>query len=310
MRSEGSILAARRSMIVDVSALGVSEIGASLPVVAAISEALESGVLMMLDDEVVLANQALSAMVGASVPALHRMSPSSFVRHLASLVDDAPDMLQAGEIFPADDRILCEEFEIARPVRSVVRWVARRLFLKEGVVTFATATDITTEVDLVAAQQRMALTDQLTGLVNRRGMEAALVREVARSRRADSPMSVLICDIDHFKQINDTLGHPAGDSVLRQVGRCLAGAVRTSDVVARWGGEEFLLLLPDTPIEGARICAEHVRQKVATAITVPTSLTMSFGCAEVETGETAQAAVARADARLYQAKTSGRNCVR
>src|SRR6185503_15046505 len=116
----------------------------------AIAEALESGVLMMLDDQIVLANQALSSMVGASVPALHRMSPSDFTRHLASLVDDAPELLQAGEIFPADERILCEEFEIARPVRSVVRWVARRLVLREGVATFATATDITTEVDLVA----------------------------------------------------------------------------------------------------------------------------------------------------------------
>ena len=309
MRADASLLAARRSMIVDVSEFGVSALGASLPMLAAISEALESGVLLMLDDQVVLANQALSAMVGLSVPAMHRMSPSSFARHLASVVDDAPELVEAGEIFPTDDRILCEEFEIARPVRSVVRWVARRLVLKEGIATFATATDITTEVDLVAAQERMALTDQLTGLVNRRGMEAAIAREVARARRAQSTVSVLIADIDHFKRINDTLGHAAGDSVLRRTARCMAGAVRSSDVVARWGGEEFLVLLPDTPLAGARVCAENVRAKIAESISVPCAVTISIGAAEIALDEPPDAALARADACLSEAKAGGRNRV-
>jgi diguanylate cyclase (GGDEF)-like protein len=307
---EAAQLAARRSMIVDVSALGLSALGASLPVLAAISEVLESGVLLVVDDQIVLANQALSTMVGLTAPALHRMGPAAFARHLAALVDDAPELVRDGELFPAGDAVLCEEFEIARPVRSVVRWVARRLLLPEGkTVLFATSTDITTEVDLIAAQERMALTDQLTGLMNRRGMESALGREAARARRAGSPMSVLLCDIDHFKRINDTHGHAAGDSVLRQVGRCLAGAVRASDVVARWGGEEFLILLPDTALEGARTCAEHVRQMVELTIAVPTAATISIGSAEIERGELAHAAVGRADARLYDAKASGRNRV-
>jgi diguanylate cyclase (GGDEF)-like protein len=303
------IPAARKSMIVDVSAFGVSPLGASLPVLAAISEALESGVMLIVGEKVVLANQALSSMIGVSVPAIHGMAPRAFARHLSSLVDNAPAMIERGILFPADDRVLCEEFEISRPVRSVVRWVARRLLLPEGPAKFVTVTDITTEVDLVAAQERMALSDQLTGLVNRRGMEAALAREVARAKRAGSRMSVLVCDIDYFKKINDTLGHAAGDSVLRQVGRCLAGAVRASDVIARWGGEEFLILLPDTPLEGARICAEHVRQKVAETISVPSRVTISIGCAQLEPGELAHLAVGRADERLYQAKASGRNRV-
>jgi diguanylate cyclase (GGDEF)-like protein len=162
----------------------------------------------------------------------------------------------------------------------------------------------------------LSLTDALTGVHNRRSILALLDREVARTFRLGPPLAVVILDLDHFKKINDTYGHPTGDRVLQEAARALTASLRKSDAVGRYGGEEFLLLLPDTSMEGAVVLAERCRQQVA-ALEISADngerfrISASFGLASNEKdyclyGETL---VKVADGALYRAKESGRNRV-
>ena len=157
--------------------------------------------------------------------------------------------------------------------------------------------------------------DGLTGLANRRRSEEALSSELARTTRFGSPLSVVMTDLDNFKAVNDEHGHPVGDTVLRRFARLLAGSVRDVDVAARWGGEEFLLILPGTDAEGAMRLAERIRARLeeTTLLTpegIPIVATASFGVAAAGEEElSAEALVAAADAALYAAKRAGRNRV-
>lgn len=157
--------------------------------------------------------------------------------------------------------------------------------------------------------RRLAAVDGLTGLPNRRMFDDALAREVERARRSRRPLTLLLADIDRFKLVNDTHGHPVGDEVLRHVGRVLAGNLRTGDLAARYGGEEFGILLPGcAALDGAAI-AEKLRGAVATS-RGPVPVTVSVGVAELP-ADAADAAtlLAAADTALYRAKAAGRDCV-
>jgi diguanylate cyclase (GGDEF)-like protein len=160
-----------------------------------------------------------------------------------------------------------------------------------------------------------ARTDALTGLRNRRAVEEAATAEVKRGTRTGASLSVIICDIDHFKQVNDRHGHEAGDKVLRAVADLLAGVARESDILGRWGGEEFLMILPDTGENAAFVVAERMR-KVVEARAMPVEglrVTISLGVAELLPGgsepERWQEAVREADEAMYRSKQSGRNRV-
>lgn len=155
----------------------------------------------------------------------------------------------------------------------------------------------------------LALTDALTGLGNRRAGEEALVREVSRAQRARSPLSLLLIDVDHFKRVNDVHGHATGDRVLRAVAATLAAASRASDLAFRWGGEEFLVLLADTPLRGAVECAERIRLHVAALESDGVRVTVSAGAAELGEDEIIETTMRRADERLFAAKAGGRNRV-
>ncbi|MFZ6780456.1 GGDEF domain-containing protein [Undibacterium sp. Ji83W] len=160
--------------------------------------------------------------------------------------------------------------------------------------------------------KRLASTDALTGLLNRRRMTELADKEFARSIRVSVPLSLLICDIDHFKLINDRYGHDAGDQVLKVVGDIFR-SLREYDSVARWGGEEFLVLLPDADCNIAQNVAERLREKVAQVVIsindTQISVTMTFGVAQIERNEPWQSALNRADKALYQGKEGGRNQV-
>ena len=156
--------------------------------------------------------------------------------------------------------------------------------------------------------------DPLTGLANRRSFEVALARELDRVARSGDPALLLTLDIDHFKRVNDGHGHGAGDEVLRRVARLLRASCRDTDHVARMGGEEFAVLLPDTSEEGAGVLAEHLLQQVR-ALDLDTvvpglRVTVSMGLAVVASGSDAPDDVMlRLDQALYAAKRAGRNCL-
>ena len=145
--------------------------------------------------------------------------------------------------------------------------------------------------------------DLLTGLPNRREIEERLGAEIARAQRYGHPLSILMIDLDDFKAINDRFGHGAGDDALRQTAGTIEGAVRSIDVAGRFGGEEFLVLLPETEPGGAEVVAERIRASVAQAGTV----TVSIGIAESMTEDSDSIVlIARADDALYAAKRAGR----
>jgi two-component system cell cycle response regulator len=169
---------------------------------------------------------------------------------------------------------------------------------------------------LVAEQRRVAITDALTGLSNRRFLEATLRREVSKATRDGDDLSLLIVDVDHFKRVNDTYGHPAGDEVLYQIAGRLAAFARASDVTARYGGEEFAVLLAHTGLTELTAAAERLRRTVAdNPVCTPNgewlSITVSVGAAALPAhGRDADSLVGVADAALYAAKRLGRNRVK
>jgi diguanylate cyclase len=159
---------------------------------------------------------------------------------------------------------------------------------------------------------RLAHQDALTGLANRRALEVRLVAELSRHGRSGQPLAMLLIDIDHFKRVNDRHGHAVGDEVLRAVAAVLARTCRRSDLVVRFGGEEFLLLLPETGEAGAEQAAEKLRAAVAAQPVSPVAqVTVSIGYSVTMIGESANAdrLIGQADAALYRAKENGRNRV-
>jgi len=160
----------------------------------------------------------------------------------------------------------------------------------------------------------MATTDPLTALFNRRHMTYLAEREIQRFTRTNSPIGILLIDIDHFKVINDQFGHNVGDDVLVNIALIIKQQVRTQDLIARWGGEEFLVVLPDTTTGDARLSAERIRAAFhdydwLNKIDANLSATISIGVSEFQQGESLSSAIARADLALYKSKAAGRNRV-
>lgn len=167
--------------------------------------------------------------------------------------------------------------------------------------------------ETLEALRRLATRDQLTGLLNRRELDRMLTEERERALRFGHRLALVMVDIDHFKAVNDTHGHPAGDAVLREVARRLSAEVRSVDRVARFGGEEFAVLLVQTDTPGAldvarRICAAIERDPIVAGETVALNVTVSAGAAVLpEDGRTEPLLLAAADKALYAAKQRGRN---
>jgi diguanylate cyclase (GGDEF)-like protein len=155
---------------------------------------------------------------------------------------------------------------------------------------------------------RMALTDNLTGLSNRTHMNQILYKEFSRFERHNQRFGIIMLDIDHFKTINDKYGHDAGDTVLKKLAATFASAIRSSDFIARWGGEEFLICCTTIEEEDLLPIAETIRQLVAnTLFEHKGQITASLGCAAIVKGESIGDLIKRADVALYEAKNNGRN---
>ncbi len=189
--------------------------------------------------------------------------------------------------------------------RTGSRIERRRVGVAEQAV--AHAATAFARVALLEHLQASALTDGLTGVANRRAFDAAFERELSTAARSGAPVSVLIIDLDHFKQLNDTYGHQAGDDVLRGVGAALRSCVRPGDVAARYGGEEFALVLPGATADDAVVVAHRLRA-VLRDVEAPRPITASLGIAcQHGAGLSAAELLATADTALYAAKAGGRD---
>ena len=194
-----------------------------------------------------------------------------------------------------------------------------------GMATASLIDDLTGALTLVLDNARLSqrlrelsTLDGLTRQLNHRAIYDRLTEELERSRRYRYPLSVILCDFDHFKEVNDSFGHLAGDAVLREGAAVLRRCLRSTDLLGRYGGEEFLAVLPQVDLEAARLAAERLRQglesfpvRLETGVTV--RITASFGVAsrdEIASQITGDLLVSLADRRLYEAKGAGRNCVR
>ena len=242
------------------------------------------------------------------------------VTSYAALVSDASNqqLFEQVRVALEKEESFSLEYEVTRKDGSRI-WVWERgrgvqeddgsLHL-EGIIL-----DISDRKVLETELEQMATRDPLTGLLNRREMSPVLDEELQRARRYQRPMAVLWVDFDHFKDVNDTYGHAAGDSVLRAISRLLLGSVRSVDSIGRFGGEEFVIVLPEMDLEEAQETAERLRRKVAeepqplgNGEAVP--LTISVGVAVYpDHGQTASTLCAAADKAMYLAKDRGRNCV-
>ena len=217
------------------------------------------------------------------------------------------------------------EFEVAERGQDtrILRARARNVFSAQGLreQVFMVVRDVSEHYALrrdrdealerAAQAQRDANTDVLTGLANRRYAMAELDRAVMEARRDETPLSIVVFDIDHFKSVNDRHGHPVGDKVIKMVGEIASRQAREFDTIGRIGGEEFLWILPDCDSGAALRAAERLRWAIEAGMhsaPVP-SVTISAGHAEIEAGDAALILFARADTALYDAKRAGRNRV-
>ncbi|MCC5987110.1 MAG: GGDEF domain-containing protein [Pararhodobacter sp.] len=189
------------------------------------------------------------------------------------------------QLFELIDEYAAQERELARSRREIARHAAQ--------------------------MEQQALTDQLTGLPNRRQLDALMRSHFELAQRSGQPLATIMLDLDHFKRVNDTWGHPEGDRMLQVVATVLQANARAGDVVARWGGEEFSVLAPNTGFEGAVALAERLREAIE-GMDPPKGLptiTVSAGVAVLQSGESIMDLSSRVDRALYQAKNEGRNRV-
>jgi diguanylate cyclase (GGDEF)-like protein len=230
--------------------------------------------------------------------------------------DDDEPLLRCGVCGDCPGRTSCTPLTVSGEVIGAVlvsseagRTESEEERIRDSVVQ---AAPVLANLRNLAIAERRAATDSLTGLANKRSFTDSLKRMLAQSSRTLSPLSLLMVDLDHFKEINDQLGHPVGDQALANVGAAISSALRTSDFAGRNGGEEFAVLLPNTDLEGARITAEKIRAAIGAIDLLGTemALTASLGIAVYpDHATTAENLERLADAALYTAKRLGRNRV-
>lgn len=224
--------------------------------------------------------------LGLAMFALHRLQPGRF-----DVQVDMANFLSAAIVLPAGSLLAVR----LNALRS-------RLRAQRGELEAA-----------LARIQDLATQDALTGLVNRRHMQTLLDTEQRRSTRNNQPFCLALIDLDHFKTVNDSHGHPAGDAVLHGFAQATLPLLRITDVLARWGGEEFMLLMPGSQLPEACVALERVREQLAgmafEQLGPQRRITLSAGIADARPGDAIGPLIERADRALYHAKALGRDCV-
>jgi len=207
------------------------------------------------------------------------------------------------------------EFEFPQLINGEPRWCLLTHNPLPGKGFVRTFTDITKRKALEASLMKLSSEDPLTGLYNRRTILDSLEEEIKRGQRYKHPLSFLMMDIDHFKMINDQWGHPAGDEVLKTFAAECQSVMRENDKMGRFGGEEFVMVLPETGKPDATFAAERVR-KITSEMNIKAKrgsaaipVTVSIGVTTLTDGDDVEAVIARADEAMYEAKNKGRNCV-
>lgn len=273
-----------------------------------------------LDGEYLYANIAFATTLGVPVESLIGRREDEILEQA-----DASGALRVGRLL--DHAELCHQQHEARIGNRLRRFLVSRFPIRDAnrcpVGTGMIATDLThlpgdsatdsetRHAELLRAleqMERLAYTDRLTGAWNRRHLEDASILEMARAERHGHPASILVLDVDHFKEINDEFGHAVGDYVLVELVRTLRAQIRRSDTITRWGGEEFVILAADTPLFEAEHLAQKICEQVARApLSSARPVTVSIGVAEYQCGEGFENWFQRADKAMFRAKTEGRN---
>ncbi len=243
-------------------------------------------------------------------PALHEIAPGgmALVRGLAATpLGSHPEI--SGALCVMDVKALQMDATELDALEALAQGLHRDLCGHEALAEVVEAPAAASPVD-IDNLERLASADPLTGLANRRGGEKDIAAEISRARRQSTALSCVLLDIDHFKEVNDTFGHQAGDYVLREISALLRRTVRAYDILVRWGGEEFLAVLPGVGHEQALKLAERIRHAVETMpLAGIGNITASVGVAALASDYSFEGMFANADRKLYSAKASGRNTV-
>lgn len=233
------------------------------------------------------------------------------VSHIDRTVSDATDLDELKRVVRQRVARISEQIDTFRKMedKRLAAVESENNQMRERIAKLE-ASRVVLHEQLVASTQKM-LRDTLTGLPNRLAFDERVALEAARMQREKTPLCLAIWDVDHFKRVNDTFGHQAGDKALHVVGKTLSQLIRDVDMVARYGGEEFVMVLPKADLQQAFVVLERIREKLAgTAFRfkdTPLKITLSCGVAEFGVGETIESVMARADEALYRAKSNGRN---
>lgn len=222
--------------------------------------------------------------------------------------------IASGNDYNNDDGVFTCKSGFLMPISLICRAVYKDNILDGAVIAFRDITvqkkHLQTLKEINDLLEKQATTDALTGIFNRMKFNKSLTNEIQRAQRYSTPLSLIIFDIDHFKQVNDTYGHLAGDTVLKNLAGLVVSNLREIDVFARWGGEEFVIQTPETNPDGAIKLAEKLRSKIEKHdFSEPEKITTSFGVTTFKKGDNTVSLLNRADEALYRAKEGGRNQV-
>jgi diguanylate cyclase (GGDEF)-like protein len=292
--------------------------GYAAPYLAAVLAAIDAGVILSdASGRIIHVGAALCELLGPVPHAAAGLHRGEVLRACADHVEEPAAFLQAAGVDAlrldgptSATGFLSADLEVRRPAARTVRWTSSRITLPDGDGRLDMFRDVTLEIERVRLQAQLGRIDPLTGLLGRRGADEALVREQKRAQRTESPLAVVLVDLDRLEILNDLRGHAAGDRAIQEVARAVVSIGRSTDVVARWGGATLLALLPGSDIAGGAAWADRARRLVSDLHIDGHGLAISAGVAELRASDGAMAAVERAAHALRAAKAAGRNTVR